>query len=64
MDVEIREVTTSKDLDAFIRFPLDLYRKNPFYVPAMYMDERNTLRRDRNPAFEYCRSKIFPCVSR
>ncbi len=59
MDVVIKEVGNRQDLDAFIRFPLQLYRGNPYYVPAMFPDEQNTLRRDRNPAFEYCQSRYF-----
>jgi GNAT superfamily N-acetyltransferase len=63
MTVTIKEVTTHKELDAFIRFPVGLYRDNPFYVPALSFDERNTLRRDRNPAFEHCEAKYFLAFS-
>jgi GNAT superfamily N-acetyltransferase len=52
MTVEIREVTTIPQLRKFIKFPLSLYKNNPYYVPALYSDEMNTLRKDRNPAFE------------
>jgi GNAT superfamily N-acetyltransferase len=59
MPVTIKRVKTRRDLDAFIRFPVRLYRRNPYYVPALYLDERNTLRRDRNPAFEHCEAEYF-----
>ncbi len=57
--VQIKEVETLKDLKAFIRFPHALYHKNPYWVPALFFDEYNTLRRDKNPAFEHCRAKYW-----
>jgi GNAT superfamily N-acetyltransferase len=59
MSVQILEVTTSRQLKAFIRFPDTLYRGNPYYVPALRLDESNTLRRDKNPAFEHCEAKYW-----
>ena len=57
--IEIREVGTSRELKKFIRFPFQLYRDHPFWVPALEFDEMNTLRRDKNPAFEYCDTKYW-----
>ena len=37
--VEIIEVKTKKDIKEFINFPLKLYKIDPYYVPALYMDE-------------------------
>jgi GNAT superfamily N-acetyltransferase len=51
MTVEIREVQSKQELATFIRYPLHLYKDNPYYVPSMYADELNSLRKDRNPAF-------------
>lgn len=59
MTVEIKEVTTLRQLKTFIKFPLSLYKANPYYVPAMYGDELNTLRKDRNPAFEDARARYW-----
>jgi GNAT superfamily N-acetyltransferase len=59
MPVEIREVTTLRQLKTFIKFPLALYKNNPYYVPAIYNDELNTLRWDRNPAFEDARARYW-----
>jgi hypothetical protein len=59
MDVTIREITSLKDLKTFIRFPQQLYRGNPYWVPAMTFDELNTLRKDVNPAFEHCQAKYW-----
>ncbi len=37
--IEIKEVKGRKDIRAFINFPLDLYKGNPYFVPPLYMDE-------------------------
>jgi GNAT superfamily N-acetyltransferase len=59
MGIEIREVSTSRDLKRFIRFPFQLYRDSPYWVPALEFDELNTLRRDKNPAFEFCDARLW-----
>ncbi|MCX6038203.1 MAG: GNAT family N-acetyltransferase [Chloroflexi bacterium] len=59
MDVQIKEVTTLKELRLFIHFPFDLYRGNPNWVPTLLFDELNTLRQDKNPAFEHCQARTW-----
>lgn len=57
--VELREVVSRADLERFVAFPERLYRGHPFYVPKLVGEELNTLRRDRNPAFEYCEARYW-----
>lgn len=59
MSVEIREVTSLAQLRAFIRFPRSLYKGSPYYVPPLVMDDLNTLRKDKNPAFEQSEAKYW-----
>jgi GNAT superfamily N-acetyltransferase len=59
MDVQIKEVTTLKDLKAFVHFPFTLYRNNQFWVPNLVSDDMNTLRKDKNPAFETCEARYW-----
>ena len=59
MDLQIKEVTTQKELKAFIHFPFELFRGNPNWVPTLLFDELNTLRRDKNPAFEHCETRYW-----
>lgn len=63
MDVQIKEVVTSAELNSFIRFPHTLYRGNPYWVPNLDEDERHTLQRDKNPAFEHCEAKYWLAYS-
>jgi len=59
MPVELREVTGRRLLREFIRFPLRLYHRHPYYVPALYRDELGTLSATRNPAFQFCRVRLW-----
>jgi len=59
MDIKVKEVATQKDLKSFIHFPFELYRGNLHWVPTLLFDELNTLRRDKNPAFEHCEAKYW-----
>ncbi len=59
MTLEIREVRTNNDLRKFIRYPLSLYKGNPYYVPSIFLDEMNTLRQDKNPAFKEAKARYW-----
>jgi len=62
MSLEIREVRTAKEMKAFVKFALKLYKNNPFHVPALTFDEVNTFNPKKNPAFEFCESACFVAV--
>jgi GNAT superfamily N-acetyltransferase len=55
----IREVSSHKELKKFIDFPFLLYKGNKFWVPPLKFDELNTLRHDKNPAFDYCEASYW-----
>lgn len=57
--IQVKEVTTLREIKKFVQFPHKLYANNPNWVPALIADEINTLRKDKNPAFEYCESKYW-----
>ena len=59
MSVTLREVQTKKDLQTFVRFPNLLYRDNPYFVPFLGADEMETFTRDKNPAYDFCDTKLF-----
>jgi GNAT superfamily N-acetyltransferase len=59
MQPVIKEVTTLKELRAFIHYPKTLYKGNPYWVPALFMDDYSTLRWDKNPAFDHCVAKYW-----
>ena len=57
--IEIKKVEDLKGLKKFLQFRYDLYRDCQWAVPFLYSDEMNTLRSDRNAAFECCESDYF-----
>ena len=57
--VEIRKVESNHDLKTFVQFYYDLYRDCPHAVPFLFTDEIATLRKDKNPAFEFCEADFF-----
>ena len=61
MAVEIREIQpTRRNLLKFVHFPIDtLYRDSKYFVPPLVTDELNTLRPDKNPAFDFCEAVYY-----
>jgi len=59
MEIQLKEVSTHQDLKKFILFPTELYRGNPYYVPSFYMDDINTLSKDKNPVFAFAKTKYW-----
>jgi GNAT superfamily N-acetyltransferase len=62
MSLEIKEVHTAKELKAFVKFSLKLYKNNPYYVPSLTFDEINTFDPKKNPAFDFCESACFLAI--
>ena len=60
MAIIIKEIPAKKkELGRFVNFGIDLYKDNEYYVPALVMDELNTLTPEGNPAFDFCESIYF-----
>lgn len=58
-EVVVREINSKSELRKFIDFPVKLYKDCEYYAPPLHIEEMETLRRDKNPAYEYCESKFF-----
>ena len=59
MSVEIKKVTSPKELKRFIRFNYEFYKENPYSVPDLYDDMLNTFSPKKNAAFEFCEADYF-----
>ena len=59
MAVTIKPVETRKELKTFTRFANKMYKGNKYYVPALVMDELNTLDKTKNAAFEFCEAEYY-----
>lgn len=59
MSIEIIEVKNRKQLKQFVKFPLQLYKNHPYYVPSLITDDLNTLNTEKNPAFQDCKARYW-----
>ena len=59
MSVIIKTVETKADLKTFVKFPLELYKDCPYYVPNLFLDEMSTLDPAKNPMSKYAKSALF-----
>ncbi|QZE13063.1 GNAT family N-acetyltransferase [Halosquirtibacter laminarini] len=58
MSIEIKEVSSKKDIKKFIKFYTDLYKENKQVAFPLHLDEQKCLS-DENPALSFCRVKYF-----
>ncbi len=61
MAIEIKAINNrnKSELKKFIKFGIDLYKDNDYYVPPLVIDELHTLNADHNPAFDFCDAQPF-----
>lgn len=59
MSVEIREVNSKRMLKQFVKFPMELYKDNAYYVPPLIREELEALDHDKNPVFLHAISKYY-----
>jgi len=59
MGMEVKEVTALHELKKFVAFQYTLYKNNAYWVPPIRADELRSLRKDKNPAFDFCEAKYW-----
>jgi GNAT superfamily N-acetyltransferase len=59
MSIEIRPVSSRRELSTFIKLPWRLYRDEPNWVPPLLMDVKKRLDRKKNPFFEHAEAQYF-----
>lgn len=57
--IRIQEVKNDKDLEQFIRFPMELYQHCEFYVPPIINEEKDIWNPTLNPALQYSEAQQF-----
>ncbi|GEN77803.1 GNAT family N-acetyltransferase [Chryseobacterium hagamense] len=58
-EISVIEVKSADQLKQFVRFPMDLYKNNPYYVPSFVNEEINIWNPAENPALEYSEARQF-----
>ncbi len=59
MEIQLKEVSSLRELKQFVSFLYSLYQDNPYWVPPLHFDELHSLRKDKNPAFDFCEAKYW-----
>ena len=62
MSVEIREVTSKKELKKFVKFNIELYKGNPYHVPGLIEEEMMTLDKKKKSGVRGVRRYLLPCL--
>jgi GNAT superfamily N-acetyltransferase len=57
--VEIRSVTSRRELDTFIKLPWRLYRNEPNWVAPLLLDLKKRLDQRKNPFFKHAEAQYF-----
>lgn len=57
--VAIEEVRSKPEVDAFVRFQLELYADDPHYVPPIVAERRDFLDRTKNPSLRHVELALF-----
>jgi len=57
--IKVDKVVGRKDVKDFLRFPWDVYRGDPNWVPPLFQDMKEKLDPKRNPFFEHAEMDLF-----
>ena len=58
-EIVIREIEGRDQLTAFVKFPFELYKNNPFWVPPIIKEELEMLDKKVNPVFQNAIAHYF-----
>lgn len=59
MTVQIKPVSSKKEMKVFARFGNKLYKGNKYYVPSMPLDDMNTFDKEKNGAFDFSEAEFY-----
>ena len=58
-NIKVKQVLNLSDLELFIKFPMELYKGNPYYVPPLINEEKSIWMKEENPALQYSEAAQF-----
>jgi GNAT superfamily N-acetyltransferase len=58
-DIKIKKVVSKKDQKKFIKFPWEVYKDYPNWVPPLIMEMKEKLDKKHNPFFEHAEMELF-----
>ncbi len=57
--ISVTHVATTAERDAFIKFPWEIYRDDPAWVPPLLLERKEFLDRKKHPFFEHGDAALF-----
>lgn len=57
--ITIKEAVTKSQLKEFVKFPFELYKGNPYWVPPIINDEVESFNKHTNPAFKHAEAYFY-----
>ena len=57
--VQIDRVQTRQDIEDFVRFPFELYRNDPYWVPFLLSERRKFLDPKQNPFYDHAEVALW-----
>jgi GNAT superfamily N-acetyltransferase len=57
--ITVREISSSRDKKAFVRYLWDVYRTDPNWVPPLVMDRLKLIDEEKNPFYQHAKAKWF-----
>jgi ribosomal protein S18 acetylase RimI-like enzyme len=57
--IEVSEVSSKAERDAFIKFPWEIYRRDPAWVPPLLIERKEFLDRRKHPFYKHGDAALF-----
>lgn len=57
--IQIKEISTERELKKFVKFPFSLYKDNPYWVPPIISEEVESFNKTKNPVFDHAEARFF-----
>jgi len=63
MSITVKRITSKQDIKQFVKFPMNLYKDNAYYVPPIIKDEMETFDPTKNQVFKNADCWLFLAYS-
>ncbi|MCX7763218.1 MAG: N-acetyltransferase [Candidatus Kryptonium sp.] len=59
MSIEIRRVSSRKEMSLFVKFPYHLYKNHPYWVPPLLIEQKDLVDVKRNPFYKHSEAVFY-----
>ncbi|MCD9564146.1 hypothetical protein [Tenacibaculum maritimum] len=57
--IQLKKITSKKEMKQFVTFPFSLYKNNKYWVPPIIKEELENFDQTKNPVFEHVNASFF-----